>query len=95
MAILTATFTVPADVSHKRVIEAGMLYCRKFVDAMEVQGWKPESKLGLYGPTIEGDRKRYWLKGYFGRPPQLQVIEVGNNHVERILREYPEAQLKD
>lgn len=85
---LRATFTVPIGTAHNRVEEAKPRYARKWLTALESEGWKLKSDVFLSStPLIEGDRLRYFLRANLVRGAQVQSIETDNEEVIRLLVE--------
>jgi len=82
---LTGSFHVPKGVSadqRKRVADTA---CGKFVEAMEKQGWKLESKLQVYGPypaldlltqVILLDMDEVRIRGIFSTHPKPVRLEL-------------------
>lgn len=75
-----ASFTVPLDISEERVKDSVPKYIKRWMVVREKGGWKLLHRIRFNPiPSIEGDRKRYYLYGYIDRKPETRKIEVPDN----------------
>lgn len=88
MRMLFGTFSVPIEASQRVIERAKPDYIRKFVEAMEKQGWRLCSQVvisrGLADLTEPG-RKRYRLGALFEREPKAIKLDVPDILVPALL----------
>ena len=92
---LIGSFHVPKFASPEQKKKVSKTACDKFVDGMEKQGWKLESKLQVFGPypaldlltqVILLDMDELRIRGIFAREPKPVRIELD----PRMVRQDPE-----
>ena len=91
MHLLRATFTVPWGIEYHRVGDSLPKYQRKWVERMEMEGWKLCSEITWNpAPILEpGGRSRYYMNAYFDRRPKELTFEVNNPKIiEELVRKY-------
>ena len=81
----SATFTVPIEVSHERVLLLGQKYQNKFGESLEGQGLTVrrmgEPMLDSRPLETDPDRRRYRLLAWCSRRPREIHVEIPDEAV--------------
>lgn len=90
MELLRASFTVPMGVDYGRVVAALPEYQKKWVERMEMNGWRLCSKIAWNpAPLFESGRSRYYMNAYFERAPREVSLEVDSEKtIEALVKKY-------
>jgi len=86
------SFQVPKDITQDMLEKVSQEACKKFVQTMEKQGWKLESKLQVFGPfpaydllyrVILLDKDELRVRGIFSTEPKPIRLELPSTSVRQ------------